>query len=229
MQTLPDLLPTPAVDLTGHPIHSPPGPHRWRHPMPSPMASDIFPADARAELAGIIRTRSFKTGQFTLASGKQSTLYFNMKPTMMDQRGGELAARGFIALMLESGADYVSGLEMGAVPVIGAMAAIGGLLGHPVKTTFVRKRKKEHGTRELIEGLGPGESLKGHKVFVVDDVATTAGSILQAIEEVRNAGGIVTHAAALVNRHEGGDELLAEHGVKLLQIFSASEIASGEG
>lgn len=191
------------------------------------MTTPVFSDDQRAELASIIRNRSFKTGQFTLASGKQSTLYFNMKPTMMDARGGELCARGFIALLQESGAEYVSGLEMGAVPVIGAMAAIGGLVGHPVKTTFVRKRKKEHGTKELVEGLGPDETLKGKTVFVVDDVATTAGSILQAIEEVRSAGGIVTHAAALVNRHEGGDELLAGHGVKLLQVFSASEIAQG--
>jgi len=193
--------------------------------MADPVGHDVFSAAHRAELASIIRQRSFRTGRFTLASGKQSTLYFNMKPTMLDARGAELCARGFIALLQESGAEYVSGLEMGAVPVIGAMAAIGGLIGHPVKTTFVRKRKKEHGTKDLIEGLGPDETLMGRSVFVVDDVATTAGSILQAIEEVRDAGGIVTHAAALVNRQEGGDELLAQHGVKLLHVFSATEIA----
>jgi orotate phosphoribosyltransferase len=188
---------------------------------------DVFSDSARVELRDIIRTRSFKTGQFTLSSGQQSNLYFNMKPTMMDAHGAELAARAFISLMDQTDAEYVSGLEMGAVPVIGAMAAIGGVIGRPVKTTFVRKRKKEHGTKEMIEGLGPTESLRGKKVFVIDDVATSGKSILQAIEEVRLAGGIVTDAAALVNRHEGGDELMKAHDVRLHQVFAAAEIAEG--
>ncbi len=189
----------------------------------------IFSAAQRAELGKIIRHRSFRTGEFVLSSGKRSSLYFNMKPTMMDSRGAELAARAFIALMAENDLEYVSGLEMGAVPVIGAMAAVGTLIGHPVKTTFVRKRKKEHGTKELIEGLGPDKSLSGKAVLVIDDVATSGKSILQAIEEVRQAGGVVNYAAALVNRHEGGDELLGQHGVKLLDIFSANEIAESNG
>ena len=189
--------------------------------------TEIFSALAREELKQIIRQRSFKTGEFTLSSGQQSNLYFNLKPTMMDSRGSELAARAFIALMVELQADYVSGLEMGAVPVIGAMAAVGPMIGHPIRATFVRKRMKEHGTKEMIEGLAPGESLEGLRVFVIDDVATRGTSILQAIEEVRRAGGIVTDAAALVNRHEGGDGLLQQHGVKLHQIFAAGEIAEG--
>jgi orotate phosphoribosyltransferase len=145
---------------------------------------------------------------------------------MMDEQGAELAARAFIALLDQTNAEYVSGLEMGAVPVIGAMAAIGRLVGRPVKTTFVRKRLKEHGTKEMIEGLAPNESLSGKTVFVVDDVATSGRSILQAIREVRQAGGIVTDAAALVNRHEGGDQLMIDNGVRLHQVFAASEIAN---
>lgn len=188
--------------------------------------TNLFNANHRAALLAIIRERSFKTGLFTLSSGKQSTQYFNMKPTMMDVNGAGLSARAFIDLMQKSDAEYVSGLEMGAVPVIGAMAALGSAIGHPVKTTFVRKRQKEHGTKELIEGLGPNESLTDKIVFVVDDVATSGKSILQAIEEVRRAGGIVTDAAALVNRNEGGDELLASHGVKLHHVFCATEVAS---
>ena len=191
--------------------------------------SEILSTAEHLELRGIIFSRSFRQGNFTLSSGKKSSLYFNMKPTMMDARGAELAARAFIALMVKTQSDYVSGLEMGAVPVIGAMAAIGNLINHPVKSTFVRKRMKEHGTKELIEGLGPDESLSGKTVFVIDDVATSGKSIHQAIEEIRRAGGIVTHAAALVNRHEGGDELLLDHGVKLLEVFSAQEIAENNG
>jgi len=85
----------------------------------------IFTDSQREELREIVRTRSFKTGKFTLSSGDESNLYFNMKPTMMDVRGSELAARALISLMESTGAEFVSGLEMGAVPVIGAMAAVG--------------------------------------------------------------------------------------------------------
>ena len=191
------------------------------------LIGEVFSDSDRNELRDIIRVRSFKTGKFTLSSGQESNLYFNMKPTMMDAHGAVLAARAFIALMDLTDAEYVSGLEMGAVPVIGAMAAVGGLIGRPVKTTFVRKRLKEHGTKEMIEGLGPGESLEGKNVFVVDDVATSGKSILQAIDEVRRSGGIVTDAAALVNRHEGGDRLMQDHGVRLHQVFAAAEIADG--
>lgn len=193
------------------------------------VSPPILSSDSREELRRIIQIRSFRTGDFTLSSGAKSSLYFNMKPTMMDPRGAELSARAFIAQMVATQSDFVSGLEMGAVPVIGAMAAVGNFVGHPIKTTFVRKRKKEHGTKDLIEGLGPDESLEGRTVFVIDDVATSGKSILQAIDEVRQAGGIVKYASALVNRHEGGDELLREHDVELLQIFSANEIAQTNG
>jgi orotate phosphoribosyltransferase len=77
---------------------------------------------------------------------------------------------------------------MGAVPIIGSMAALSSADGNPLKTTFVRKRAKEHGTRDVIEGLGPDERLEGKTVLVVDDVATSGKSILQAIEEIRKAG-----------------------------------------
>lgn len=175
------------------------------------------------ELLNLVRERSFKSGNFTLSSGKQSNLYFNMKPTMMHPRGAELAALAFLKIVRRLDVEYVSGLEMGAVPAIGSMAAISSAQGMPVKTTFVRKRAKEHGTKDVIEGLGPNECLEGKKVLVVDDVATSGRSILIAIEEVRKAGGVVEHAACLVNRDEGGPELLADHGVELHSVFTAAD------
>lgn len=187
----------------------------------------IAETDARAaELFELIRTRSFRLGTFRLSSGKESSLYFNMKPTMMHPRGAELSARAFLRIVAPLDIDYVSGLEMGAVPVIGSLAAISSAEGAPVKTTFVRKRAKEHGTRDVIEGLAPGETLNGTSVLVIDDVATSGKSILQAIQEVRNAGGVVAHAACLVNRDEGGDALLAEAGVTLHSIFHASQFVA---
>lgn len=188
------------------------------------MTTSLNAAD-REELLAIVRARSFRTGNFTLASGKQSNRYFNMKPTMMDPRGAELAARALLAIARDCGAEYVSGLEMGAVPVIGAMAAIGSADGAPVRTTFVRKAVKDHGSRERIEGLGPDESLAGRRVLVIDDVATTGGSTLAAIEAIRAAGGLVDTAAALVDREEGGAALMAEQGVRLMAVLRADEVA----
>ena len=89
-----------------------------------------------AALLRIVRARSFKTGTFKLSSGKESNLYFNMKPTMMDPRGAELSARAFLEIAHHLGIADVSGLEMGAVPVIGAMVAISSVDGRPIKATF---------------------------------------------------------------------------------------------
>jgi orotate phosphoribosyltransferase len=166
-----------------------------------------------------VRSRSFRSGEFTLSSGLKSNLYFNLKPTMMFPRGAYLSARAFLDVIYEEGAEYVGGLEMGAVPIIGALAAIGEAEGRPVGTFFVRKAPKAHGTRETIEGLGPDESLSGKHVMMLDDVATTGGSIMVAINAARAAGARVDTALVLVDRGEGAEDFLAERGVRLLSVF----------
>lgn len=138
-----------------------------------------------AALLEIVRQRSFRKGTFRLSSGAESNLYFNMKPTMMNPRGAYLSARAFLTRVRQEKADWVGGLEMGAVPVIASLAAISEAEGHPVRTFFVRKAAKDHGTMDLVEGLGPGETLTGARVLVADDVATTGGAILKAVEVVR--------------------------------------------
>jgi orotate phosphoribosyltransferase len=175
------------------------------------------------ELRELIRTRSFRFGRFTLVSGAESDLYFNLKPTMMDPRGALLSARAFLARILREGVDYVGGLEMGAVPIIASVAAISDAEGTPVKTFFVRKEAKKHGTREEVEGLGPGETLQGTRVLIADDVATTGGSIMKAVEAARGAGAVVEVALVLVDREEGAEEALARSGIRLLSVFKAGE------
>ena len=175
------------------------------------------------ELREIIRARSFRLGKFTLASGRESDLYFNLKPTMMDPRGAHLCARAFLARVLPERADFVGGLEMGAVPVISALAAISDAEGRPVRTFFVRKEAKGHGTREVVEGLATGESLEGRRVLIVDDVATTGGSIVKAVDAARGAGAVVDAALVIVDRQEGASEALAGHGVRLLSVFTGGE------
>jgi orotate phosphoribosyltransferase len=175
------------------------------------------------ELREIIRARSFRLGRFTLASGRESDLYFNLKPTMMDPRGARLCAEAFLVRVAPEKVDYVGGLEMGAVPVISALAAVSDAQGAPVRTFFVRKEAKGHGTREMVEGLAPGESLAGKRVLIVDDVATTGGSVIKAVDAARGAGAAVDAALVIVDRQEGAAEALAAHGVRLLSVFTGGE------
>lgn len=180
-------------------------------------------ASERAELHEIIRTRSFKRGSFILSSGKVSDLYFNLKPTMMSARGAYLSARAFLTVLAAEKADYLGGLEMGAIPLIGAVAAVGCAEGRSVSTFFVRKKPKDHGTRDLVEGLGPEERLDNRRVVIADDVATSGASIMKAIDAAKAAGAVVETAIVLLDREEGASAFLAEQGVKLVAIFTASD------
>lgn len=180
----------------------------------------------RAELLDLVKTRSFRRGKFTLSSGVESELYFNLKPTMMSPRSAYLAATAFLDALHGENAAFIGGLEMGAVPIIGAVAAVGEMQGRPVGAFFVRKKVKEHGTRDLVEGLGPEDSLQGKRVVIADDVATSGGSIFRAVEAARGAGATVDAALVLVDRQEGAAAFLAKHGVRLVSIFRASEFLS---
>src|SRR5215207_5357450 len=127
-------------------------------------------------LFDIIRRRSFRQGgSFKLASGRTSTIYFNLKPTMLDPEGARLIGAALAEKTVALGGDLVGGLEMGAVPLVSAAAAMSAVAGKPVAAIFVRKAAKEHGTQSLIEGLAEGETLRGKTVVVVEDVTTTGG------------------------------------------------------
>lgn len=180
---------------------------------------------AEDELFYIIKARSFRSGRFTLSSGKESTRYFNLKPTMMEPRGAHLSAKAFLRRVEAEQVDFVGGLEMGAVPIIAGLATLSDIEGCPVRTFFVRKAPKAHGTRDVIEGLGPDETLAGRRVLIADDVATSGLSIFKAIEEARAVGAIADVALVLVDREEGASEFLAERGVRLVSVFRASEFA----
>ena len=99
--------------------------------------------------------------------------------------------------------DYVGGLEMGAVPIAGAIAQLSFMRGHPIQAFFVRKKPKEHGAKLTVEGLARGESLQGKRVVVVEDVTTTGGSAIKAVDVVREAGGEVVLVFTMVDREEG--------------------------
>ena len=177
----------------------------------------------RARLADIIRTRSFGRGRITLASGRESDFYFNLKPTMLDPEGAALLAELTLDALKDVNADYVGGLEMGAVPIAGAIALMSWQKGEPLPAIFVRKKPKEHGARLAVEGLAKGETLQGKRVVVVEDVTTTGGSALKAVEAVREAGGEVALVLTMVDREEGAAETFAEAKLPFRSLYTASE------
>jgi orotate phosphoribosyltransferase len=178
---------------------------------------------AERDLFELIRERSFRHGKFRLASGRESELYFNLKPTMMASKGALLSARALLARIWPENVDYVGGLEMGAVPVIAALAAISEAERRPVNAFFVRKQPKGHGTMDMIEGLAPNETLAKARVIVIDDVATSGGSILKAVDAVRAAGAFVDTALVLIDREEGASQALAAQSIRLLSVFKGKE------
>jgi orotate phosphoribosyltransferase len=177
------------------------------------------------ELLELIRSRSYRRGRFRLSSGKESDHYFNLKPTMMHPRGAYLAAKAFMDRVRAENVTLIGGLEMGAVPILGALAAVSEFEGAPIDTFFVRKEPKAHGTKDKIEGLGLEESLHGRRVLVADDVATSGGSIMKAVEPIREAGGIVDVALVLLDRNEGATEYLHGHGIRLASVFRSDQFS----
>src|ERR1700743_3476337 len=157
---------------------------------------------SRARLAEIIRKRSFGYGEITLASGRKSNFYFNLKPTMLDAEGAALLAELTFEALKDDGLHYVGGLEMGAVPLAGAIAQLSWIKGHPIAAFFVRKKPKEHGARLAVAGVAKGETLEGKRVVIVEDVTTTGESALKAVEAVRDAGGNVGVVPHMVDREE---------------------------
>ena len=173
-------------------------------------------------LLHLLATRSARRGQFTLASGRRSTLYIDARLTTMSPEG--LAAIGPLGLAALRdtgwGVQAVGGLTLGADPVAYAISYASALAGTPLRAFTVRKEAKAHGTGKLIEG--PFQS--GDRVAVIEDVITTGVSALRAVAAVRAAGGEVAGVLALVDREEGGREALEAEGLDVRALTSAREI-----
>jgi orotate phosphoribosyltransferase len=176
----------------------------------------------RERLLELIRERSLKVGDFTLASGAKSRYYVDCRRTTMHAEGQVLVGQLCWELLKASGldADVVGGLTMGADPVSYAIAYSSWLTGEPVHAFSVRKAVKEHGTGRRIEGcFEPGQ-----RVMVVEDVITTGGSALEACAAVKSEGGTVLGVLALLDRESGGRERIEEEGYRVLSLFRLSEL-----
>ncbi len=183
------------------------------------------PEEARQELIGIVTALSYMTGpEMKLASGKTSTVYFNMKPTMLDARGAFLIGLLILDRIDEMQVSMVGGLEMGAVPLAATVAAVSAAKGEPVSAFFVRKQPKDHGTQSLIEGLAKDETLEGRRVVILEDVTTTGGSALKAVETVRADGAEVVAVITVLDRQEGAAIEFNKAGVKFQSLITKADI-----
>jgi orotate phosphoribosyltransferase len=144
---------------------------------------------------------------FNLVSGKKSNFYFNCKPTTLDPEGMYLIGHLVFENIQDLKPDGIGGLTFGADPIAMATAFTSQIKGMPIKAFSVRKGQKDHGIVRWIEGdLKPGE-----RVVIVDDVATTGGSTIKAIERARAEGMEVIKAVVLIDRQEGGLDRVKEH------------------
>lgn len=169
-----------------------------------------MPADNRTDLLNLIATLSFKLGDFTLASGKKSDYYIDCRITTLHAEGGRLSGLAFYDMIREHfpQAEAVGGLTMGADPLVSNTASASAWHRHlnPESATelvqgfLVRKAEKTHGTGRRIEGF----LKQGAKVVIVDDVCTTGGSTITAIEATEAAGMKVIGVLCLVDREQGG-------------------------
>jgi orotate phosphoribosyltransferase len=180
---------------------------------------------ARERLGKIILERSFKYSDnppFTLASGRQSNFYFNCKPTTLDQEGMNLIGEVIFDMIQDAPVTAAGGLTLGADPIANALAVISFQKGKPVKSFIVRKDVKDHGTKSAIEG----NVIAGERVVIIDDVITTGGSTITAIEQARKAGLIVDRVITLIDREEGGRENILQHADCVQSVFTRTEIMS---
>ena len=175
------------------------------------------------ELIDLLCRKSFKYSPepvFKLVSGKLSRFYVNCKPTTLSPRGMYLAGHLVFQAIRDSQVAGVGGLTFGADPIAVATAFASELQGLPIKAFSIRKNQKDHGIIRWIEGdVAPGE-----KVAIIDDVATTGGSTIKAIERARQEGLEVVKAVILVDRQEGGLENIRRHVPDVAAIISRDEL-----
>ncbi len=190
------------------------------------MPTNVTPAKAdRKRLIEIIKALSVETGRvFKLASGRESDFYCNLKPTMLDPEGAYLLGALIGEALSGDPPDLVGGLEIGAVPLATATAAVGHARGQPLRAFFVRKQAKGHGTQSLVEGLQRGETLAGKRIVVLEDVTTTGGSSLKAIEAIKAEGGLVVKVLTVVDRQEGAVAAFEAAGVPFAALVTAAEL-----
>lgn len=176
----------------------------------------------RDALVELLKRDSLRLGQFTLASGRSSHYYIDGRKVTLSAEGARLIGRGMLSVLWgRPGIAAVGGLTMGADPIVGASLALATGFGMgALKGFLVRKQAKGHGTGNLVEGpLEPGST-----VAIVDDVATTGGSSLQAVDAVEAMGCKVAVVVAVLDRLEGAEEAFAARGLVFKSLLTIRDL-----
>ena len=175
------------------------------------------------ELIDLLLDKSLKVADepiFELASGKKSNLYIDCRKTTKNARGAYLIGNIIYDKISKLDVDAIGGLTMGADPVADAVAYTSVLKGKLINSFSVRKKAKEHGLKRVIEG----DVKNGDRVVIVDDVATTGQSTIEAIENARAGGLHVVKVIILVDRQEGGRENIIKHNVDFEAILTKQNL-----
>ncbi len=168
-------------------------------------------------LLELVLEKSLKRGDFVLSSGLRSSYYFDGRLTTLWPEGAYLVGKRVFQLAREAGAEAIGGPTLGADPIVAAVALVSWLEGEPLPAFIVRQEPKKHGMRRYIEGHLPA----GGKVAIVDDVITTGGAILRAIEAVEGEGCRVARVIVLLDRQQGGSNELRRRGYDFAPLFLA--------
>jgi orotate phosphoribosyltransferase len=180
------------------------------------ISQEIDSHEKRERLIAIIRRQSLLFNRdFRLASGRSSNFFFDMKRTMFDPEGAALLADLLFGAIKAEDVESIGGLETGAIPMVAALCARS-WPDKPIKGFFVRKENKGHGTDQRIEGLLE----RGSRVILFEDVTTTGGSLMQAVDQARRLACTVLKVVSVVDRLEGAQGNFRAAGIKFESLFT---------
>ncbi|HKM90397.1 MAG TPA: orotate phosphoribosyltransferase [Candidatus Acidoferrales bacterium] len=191
-------------------------------------AALAIPANYLERLKRRLREKSLFRGEVTLSSGKKSNYYLDCRLTTLDPEGSVLVAHAILEWLAAKGirADGIGGMSIGADPVVASVVALSYLEGRPLPGFLVRKERKEHGMQKKIEGLDAALKNTSRQVVIVDDVCTTGKSTVEAIEAAEAEGMNVVAVISVVDREEGGSEILRKK-YAYYAISTARELLAG--
>jgi orotate phosphoribosyltransferase len=174
------------------------------------------------ELIGLIEAKALKRGTFRLASGREASFYLDAKQVVLDAHGAMLVGRAILERLRSLGPlpAAVGGMSIGADPITSAVITMAGVEGLPIKGFMVRKEPKDHGTKKYVEG--PVEP--GQRVVIVEDVTTTGGSSLLAIDRVHEFGLIVERVVTVIDRLAGAKDAFAARGIPLEALVTIRDL-----
>ena len=173
----------------------------------------------KSELLKLLKVKSYKKGNFTLASGKKSNHYLNCKPVSLNGYGLNLISQLFLELM-NPYSSAVAGLTLGADPLVSGVIINAAQRGMNIDALIIRKEVKEYGTKSGLEGPDLKEE---SMITVLEDVVTTAGSSLKAIQKLRDNNFVVNEVLSIVDRLEGGKEALEKQNIRLKSLFTIED------